>query len=251
MHPFNPTETAEAVIRWIREYFEKSGGSGPAVVGLSGGKDSTVVAALCARALGPQKVFAVLLPRGRQHDIEVAREVAAMLGIPSLTVNIAESTDALLSALQTAGMEPSPRALVNTPARIRMTALYAVAATLDGRVANTCNLSEDTVGYSTKHGDAAGDFSPLSRLTATEVKAVGRALGLPPAFTEKTPEDGLTGLSDEENLGFTYEVLDEYIRRGTCADAATREKIGRMRAAGLHKLAPMPRWEPPAPEKPD
>jgi len=244
---FAPHKVKDEIVAWIQAYFDKSGPACAAVVGISGGKDSSVVAALCAEALGADRVVGVLMPQGQQHDFAVSQALVAHLGIRGVTVNIGESVDALLSALRAAGVEPSRQAVINTPARVRMAVLYAVSATVDGRVANTCNLSEDWVGYSTKFGDAAGDFSPLSDLTVTEVKAVGRALGLPEDFIEKVPEDGLSGLSDEQNLGFTYAVLDAYIREGVCEDAAVREKIDRLHRLNLHKMEEMPkyRWGPP------
>ena len=132
------------------------------------------------------------------------------------------------------------QAKVNLPPRLRMSVLYAVSQTVNGRVANTCNLSEDWVGYSTRYGDCAGDFSPLSNLTVQEVKAVGRTLGLPAMFVDKVPIDGLCGRTDEDNLGFTYAVLDRYIREGICEDQQIREKIDRMHRMNLFKLQLMP-----------
>ena len=238
----------DGVTQWIRAYFEKNGPDCPAIVGLSGGKDSSVVAALCVRALGADRVHGVLMPCGEQWDIDVSRGLVDLLGIRHSVVNIKAGVDSVFEAIRAGGLEPDRQAIVNTPARIRMATLYAVSAILGGRVANTCNLSEDWVGYATKFGDAAGDFSPLSWLTVTEVRALGRELGLPAGVVDKTPEDGLSGLSDEENLGFTYEVLDRYIREGICDDAETRARIDRLNRANLHKLRPMSCYEPPGSE---
>jgi NAD+ synthase len=116
-----------------------------------------------------------------------------------------------------------------------MTTLYGIAACVNGRVANTCNLSENFISYSTKFGDAAGDFSPLGNLTVTEVKALGYELGLPEALVVKVPTDGMCGKTDEDNFGFTYDVLDKYIRTGICEDEVVVQKIEGMRMAGLHK----------------
>ena len=240
---FDANKVKDAAVRWIRGYFEEYGEGCRAVVGLSGGKDSSVTAALCVEALGKERVFGVLMPRGEQYDIGISREVAALLGIKHYEVNIGESANALLAAVAASGLALTRPAEVNTPARIRMAALYAVSAILNGRVANTCNLSEDWVGYSTKFGDSAGDFSPLAHLTVTEVRAIGRELGLPPKIVDKTPEDGLSGLSDEENLGFTYAVLDRYIRDGVCEDAAIKEKIDKLHKQNLHKMSLMPCFE--------
>jgi NAD+ synthase len=240
---FDANKVKDAAVRWIRGYFEEYGEGCRAVVGLSGGKDSSVTAALCVEALGADRVFGVLMPRGEQYDIGISREVAALLGIKHYEINIGASADALLAAVAASGLTLTRPAEVNTPARIRMSALYAVSAILNGRVANTCNLSEDWVGYSTKFGDSAGDFSPLAHLTVTEVRAIGRELGLPPKIVDKTPEDGLSGLSDEENLGFTYAVLDKYIRENICADAAIKEKIDKLHKQNLHKMSLMPCFE--------
>jgi NAD+ synthase len=240
---FDAEKVKNAIVQWIRSYFDSSGKDQFAVVGLSGGKDSSITAALCVQAIGADRVYGVLMPQGNQWDVQVSLDLASHLGISHCVINIKETVDAFAESLANGGLSMSRQAAVNTPARIRMAVLYAVSAIVGGRVANTCNLSEDWVGYSTKFGDSAGDFSPLSRLTVTEVKAIGRALGLPPQFIDKIPEDGLTGLSDEENLGFSYELLDRYIREGICEDTAVREKIDRLHMASLHKITPMPCYE--------
>lgn len=246
----DPQKTVHDVTAWIARYFEENGPGCAAVIGLSGGKDSTVAAALCVRALGADRVVGVLMPDGRQTDIDDARAVAAHLGIRTVEVNIGATTAALRETLganeallSIAGRSTlSADTLVNLPARIRMTTLYAVAQMLPqgARVVNTCNRSEDWVGYSTKYGDAAGDFSPLSALLVHEVVALGRVLGLPESLVAKTPSDGLSGSTDEERLGFTYEMLDRYILTGECPDEAVRAKIDRLHRLNLHKLRLMP-----------
>jgi len=241
---FDAIKTRDDITRWIRAYFDGNGPGCPAIVGLSGGKDSSVVAALCVRALGVDRVHGVLMPCGEQWDIGVSLDLVGFLGIRHSVINIKAGVDSVFAAIRDGGLEPDRQAIVNTPARIRMATLYAVSAILGGRVANTCNLSEDWVGYATKFGDGAGDFSPLSRLTVSEVRAVGRELGLPAKFVDKTPEDGLSGLSDEENLGFTYDVLDRYIREGVCEDARTKDRIDSLHVSNLHKLVEMPYFEP-------
>jgi NAD+ synthase len=237
---FNAAKVKSELIEWIRGYFEKNGKDCNAVVGLSGGKDSSVTAALCVQALGADRVYGVLMPQGEQHDIGYSQELVAVLGIKYFVINIKDSVDVLLSSIKESSLSLNRQAVINIPARIRMTTLYAVSAAVNGRVANTCNLSEDWVGYATKYGDGAGDFSPLSKLTVTEVKELGRELGLASKFIEKVPEDGLSGLSDEENLGFTYAVLDRYIREGVCEDAAVKERIDGLQKINQHKLALMP-----------
>jgi len=239
---FDAKKTKDKMIDWLRDYFEKNGKDCGAVVGISGGKDSSTVAALCAQALGKEKVYGVLMPQGNQHDIDYSRELVEFLGINRLEINIKKPVDALLESIKEADFSLNRQATINIPARIRMTTLYAVSAAVNGRVANTCNLSEDYIGYATKYGDAAGDFSPLSQLTVAEVKLVARELSLPEKFIEKVPEDGLSGLSDEENIGFTYAVLDKYIREGVCEDAAIKEKIDKMHKLNLHKLELMPHY---------
>jgi len=241
---FDAVKTKDELIKWIQDYFAGNGPDCSAVIGISGGKDSSVAAALCAQALGARRVFGVLMPQGEQHDIGFSRDLVDHLGIRSVTINIKDAVDALLAEIKNSGLAANRQAVINIPARVRMTALYAVSAIENGRVVNTCNLSEDWVGYSTKFGDGAGDFSPLSQLTVAEVKAIGAELGLPLKLTEKIPEDGLSGLSDEDNLGFSYSVLDRYIREGVCEDAATKEKIDRLHKINLHKLKLMPCFHP-------
>lgn len=242
MYDFNAKEMKDRCVDWIRDFFAKNGPDCNAVVGISGGKDSSVVAALCVEALGKDRVIGVLMPCGVQADIEMARKLVSHLGIKNYEVNVEAAVNGLLNALP--DIEISTQTRTNLPPRIRMATLYAVGQSVNGRVANTCNLSEDWVGYSTRYGDAAGDFSPLSHLTVTEVKAIGREMGLPEDLVEKVPIDGLCGKTDEENLGFTYAALDQYIREGICEDAELKEKIDRMHERNLFKLELMPCFEP-------
>lgn len=240
---FDAEKTKNDIVNWIREWFRENGEGCRAVIGISGGKDSSVVAALCAEALGKDRVLGVIMPRGEQFDIDVSRALVNHLGIEGITVNVEEACNAVEKQVQEVFGEISVQTKTNIPPRVRMTMLYAVCQTVGGRVANTCNLSEDYVGYNTIFGDNAGDFSPLSRLTVQEVKAVGRALGLPSMFVDKVPIDGLQGKTDEDNLGFTYAVLDRYIRTGVCDDPADKEKIDRKHRTNLFKLKPMPTFE--------
>lgn len=245
MYTFNAQETLDRLVAWVKEYFEKNASPDTkAVIGISGGKDSSVAAAVCVKALGKDRVIGVLMPQNEQSDIAYSRLLVDTLGIQNYTINIGETVSTFMGELSK-HMEPSRQAKVNTPARIRMTTLYAVAACVNGRVVNTCNLSEDWVGYSTKFGDSAGDFSPLSDLTVTEVRLIGEALGLPNELVHKVPIDGLSGYTDEENLGFTYAELDSYIRHETDLSdkPELREKIDRMHRNNLHKLELMPKFE--------
>ena len=240
---FDALRVKNECVEWIRDFFEQNGKGCNAVVGISGGKDSSVAAALCAEALGKDRVVGVLMPCGNQHDIDMAYLLCEHLGIKSYEVNIKDTIDAINAAMPRE-LEVSTQARTNLPPRIRMSVLYAVSQSVNGRVANTCNLSEDWVGYSTRYGDAAGDFSPMCNLTVTEVKEIGRVLGLPDVLVDKVPIDGLCGKTDEENLGFTYAVLDRYIREGVIDDEATKEVIDRKHKANLFKLQLMPSFEP-------
>lgn len=244
-YEFDAAKTKDEIITWIRNYFRKNGPDCNAVIGISGGKDSSIVAALCCEALGNGRVIGVLMPQGVQDDIDVARELVAHLGIKSFEINIAETVNTLLAKGRIAGLCDSKQARVNLPARIRMATLFMVSQSMNGRVANTCNASENFVGWQTVGGDGFGQFGPLSKLTVTEVKAVGRELGLPEKFIEKAPADGLTGKTDEDNFGFTYDFLDKYIRTGEFGgDTATAAKIDRMHEANLFKDLPMPTYDP-------
>lgn len=234
------------IIQWIQDYFREQGDNVIAVIGISGGKDSSIAAALLKEALGKDRVIGVLMPNGEQPDIDDAKRLVDALGIPSVIANIGEvvkSEEALLSRVL--DEEELPYAVrTNVPPRIRMANLYGVAAKFNGRVINTCNRSEDYVGYSTKHGDSAGDVAILSEYLVCEVLAIGRVLAskgiLPLDLVEKTPSDGLCGKTDEDNFGFTYEMLDRHILTGTCGDPDVDARIQRMHGAGLHKVTPMP-----------
>ena len=238
---FDALKVKNECVEWIREFFEHNGPGCNAVVGISGGKDSSVVAALCCEALGKDRVIGVLMPCGEQKDIDMAKLLVEHLGIRHYIVNIKDAVDGLKSAIP---FELSRQSTINLPPRIRMSTLYAVSQSHNGRVANTCNLSEDWVGYSTRYGDSVGDFSPCSKLTVQEVKAVGRVLGLPEVLIEKLPSDGLTGLTDEDNLGFTYAELDRYIREGVIEDLEKKEKIDRLHRINQFKLELMPVFDP-------
>ena len=216
---FNAKEVKDACVRWIQDWFEENGKGCNAVLGISGGKDSSIAAALCVEALGRERVIGVTMPNGSFEAL--MKEVEAQLG-----------------------HEASAQTRINMAPRLRMTALYAISQSNNGRVVNTCNLSEDWVGYSTRYGDAAGDFSPLGGLTVAEVLSIGEVLGLPQELVHKAPSDGLTGLTDEDNLGFTYAVLDRYIRTGVCEDPDTKALIDRKHVMNLFKLKPIPHFEP-------
>ena len=245
---FDAKKMKDACVQWIRGWFEENGKGCSAVIGISGGKDSSIVAALCAEALGKDRVIGVLMPNGEQADIDKAQLLVDTLGIRHYIVNIKDAVDGITAAIPFA---LSNQSRINLPPRIRMATLYAVSQSHNGRVANTCNLSEDWVGYSTRYGDTAGDFSPCSHFTVDEVKQIGRELGLPAALVDKVPSDGLCGKTDEDNLGFTYAELDRYIRTGEIDDPVSRERIDRLHRINLFKLQLMPSFESGLPEKGD
>lgn len=240
---FNVEKTTNDCIDWIRDFFEKNGKGCNAVLGISGGKDSSVTAALCVRALGKDRVVGVLMPNGVQSDIDSAIKLVDHLGIRHYIINIKEAVDGVLGAMPKE-LTVTDQSRINLPPRIRMATVYAVSQSLNGRVANTCNLSEDWVGYSTRYGDSVGDFSPLSHLTVTEVKAIGHYLGLPRELVEKVPSDGLCGKTDEDNLGFTYAELDRYIRDGVIDDPEKKALIDKKHVQNLFKLELMPSFDP-------
>ena len=237
------TKAMNGCIEWIREFFEENGKGCNAVLGISGGKDSSVVAALLVEALGKDRVIGVLMPNGEQADIDMAKLLVEHLGIKYYVVNIKEAYEGIVNAFPEE-LEMSNQTKINLAPRLRMSTVYAVSQSVNGRVANTCNLSEDWVGYSTRYGDSVGDFSPCSHFTVQEVKEIGRILGLPEVLIEKAPSDGLCGKTDEDNLGFTYAVLDKYIRTGEINDEETKKLIDRKHKMNLFKLEVMPAYEP-------
>ena len=240
---FDAVKIKNECVEWIRDFFEKNGKGCNAVVGISGGKDSSVAAALCVEALGRDRVIGVLMPCGEQHDIDMAQLLVDHLGIKYYIINVKDAVDGIINSLPE-DLSITSQTVQNVPPRIRMSTLYAISQSVNGRVVNTCNLSEDWVGYSTRYGDSVGDFSPMSFLTVTEVKAIGRVLGLPDVLVDKTPIDGLCGKTDEENLGFTYAELDRYIREGIIEDVEKKEIIDRKHKANLFKLEFMPCFKP-------
>lgn len=243
----------ENITKWIRTQVPEGG---KAVLGISGGKDSTIAAALCVKALGKENVIGVLMPNGLQKDISDSYRVCNYLNIEHILVNIEDAYEDTLetisSGLATNGhkypyssVRSNNMIKTNLPARLRMATLYAVAALYpNSRVVNTCNYSEDFVGYSTKYGDAAGDFSPLGGLTVREVLAIGDALGLPYELVHKAPSDGMCGKTDEDNLGFTYDELDGFLLGESGLSPETMSKVARLHKSTRHKYVPMPVYDP-------
>ncbi len=254
MYKFNAQEAKDKCVQWIRDWFKSNGPDCNAVVGISGGIDSSVVAALCVEALGKDRVIGVTMPKGNQDDIQDSYDLIQYLGIKYTNMNIGPMVGDIYEKMSVNSLDRidkdgnkvdkewikiSKQTQINLPARIRMATLYAISQSVNGRVVNTCNLSEDWIGYSTKYGDAAGDFSPLANFTKTEVKAIAYTLGLPKHLIEKVPSDGLCGQSDEERFGFTYDVLDWYIRTGIINDITIKDKIDAMHKQNLFKLQQM------------
>ncbi|MBQ9825783.1 MAG: NAD(+) synthase [Firmicutes bacterium] len=241
---FDAKKEIKNITAWIKEWFEANGPKACAVIGISGGKDSSICAALLVKALGVDRVVGVLMPDGEQSDISDSYQLVEHLGLKHYVINIGPATTALKDTLAEQ-FELTNDTKINIPPRIRMTTLYAVAQSLPngGRVANTCNKSEDYIGYSTKYGDAAGDFAILADFTVSEVLQIGDALGIPENLVRKAPSDGLSGMTDEDKIGFTYAVLDRYILEGVCEDEETRKKIDRMHVLNLHKLKTIPGYK--------
>ena len=240
---FNAEKVKNDCVQWIRDFFEQNGPGCNAVLGISGGKDSSIAAALCVEALGADRVIGVLMPNGDQHDIDCSYKIVKHLGIKHYVVNIMDAFEGILKSIPEE-LKLTEQTVNNLPPRLRMSTVYAISQSCNGRVVNTCNLSEDWVGYSTRYGDAAGDFSPLSGLTVQEIKQIGYLLNVPKDLVEKIPIDGLCGKTDEENLGFTYAELDRYIRTGEIDDPVKKEIIDRKHKANLFKLQLMPVFNP-------
>ena len=241
-YSFNAKVECQHIIDWIREWFENNGKNWNAVIGISGGKDSTVVAALCKEALGADRVIGVLMPNGIQSDIEDAKAVVNHLGIRSIEINIEKAVNGLMEQISTF-VEVSTQTKINLPPRIRMSTLYAISQSYYGRVANTSNLSEKIVSWETRWADSVGDFSPLAKYTATEVVSIGKELGLPIYLVEKIPTDGLCGHTDEESLGVTYQEIDEYIRTGK-TNTRAQKIIDKRRIQYSFKSKPIPTYQP-------
>ena len=243
-YKFNAEKTTHELIQWIREWFEKNGTSCNAIIGISGGKDSSVVAALCVAALGKNRVIGIKMPNGYQPDEEDADSIIQHLGIRGYRIDIANAYDAIIDQVENVAIHPSNQSVINLAPRLRMSVLYCMAQSLNGRVSNNSNLSERYIGYSTRWGDSVGDFAPLANLTVQEVIAIGKVLGLPSKLIEKTPADGLSKKTDEETFGFTYDELDKYIRTGSCANENTVKQIKTKHEKNRFKLSSIPMFQP-------
>ena len=242
MSNFDVKKVTNDCVQWIKDFFEKNGKDCMAVVGISGGKDSSVVAALCVEALGKDRVIGILMSQGEQSDIEYSKMLVNFLDITRITCNIEGAVNEVLDSFEGV-VSPTPQTTTNLPARIRMATLYAISQSVNGRVANTCNLSETLLSWETRWGDAVGDFAPISDLTVEEVKAIGYELGLPNELIEKIPSDGLCGSTDEDALGFKYSVMDRYIRTGEIYDKDIKKKIDNRVEKYRFKRMPIPYYK--------
>lgn len=236
MSGFEVGKVTETLLIRIRDWFDKNGSDCNAVVGISGGKDSTVAAALCVKALGVDRVIGIMLPDGIQSDIKDSIEVCNILGIKSYTINIKPMLEESYKVLESCGITITAQCRQNIAPRERTKMIRAVCQCENGRMINTCNYSETFIGYFTIGGDGDGDFAPLEDLTKTEVVEIGHYLGLPSYLIDKVPSDGLCGKTDEDNIGFTYESLDRFIRTGTSGDKVVDELIKVKHKVNLFKL---------------
>lgn len=241
---FDSKTAANGCIQYVKDMFTANSKVHYAVIGVSGGKDSTVDAAICAKALGPDRVIGVLMPNGKQADLQDAVDVVNYLGIKYIYYNIGDIYDLMISRAESdAGMlrlaggkeVVTRQARENLPPRLRMAALRFIAQCYNGFVCNNCNASETFIGYTTIDGDNRGDFAPIKDFTVTEVIEIGRHLGIPERFLVKPPADGLCGKTDEEKIGIPYSVIDRYIRTGKCEDEDLRDNIIAMHNASAFK----------------
>jgi NAD+ synthase len=201
------------LVSWLRDWFETNGKDCNAIVGISGGKDSTVVAALCVEALGKDRVIGVLMPNGEQNDITDSYAVCRHLGIKYIEVNMQMAYSNIIMQMQSQGIKASEQTKINLGPRLRMSTLYAVSQSVNGRVIGTSNLDEYLLGFCTRWGDSVADVEPIINMHVSEVIELGLALGLPEYLVKKTPSDGLTGSSDEEKFGFTYKEFEEFYNK--------------------------------------
>ncbi len=247
MREFDVEKQTKQLIEYTREWFNKFGENSRAVLGISGGKDSSVTAAILKEALGADRVLGIIMPNGEMSDLDDAKLLVDFLEIPNEIVPITDYYNAAMATFEKAEKcEVTKDLKINLAPRLRMSTLYAFAQgqPVTTFVVNTCNASEDYVGYSTKYGDAAGDVSLLQDFTVTEVLQIGEYLGLPEQLVHKVPSDGLSGMSDEDKLGFKYAQLDEYIAdKDADIPADIKASIDKKHVANLHKLQLMPAYK--------
>lgn len=246
-HIIDSVYEREEIIKWIKNYFITNGNENTkAVIGISGGKDSTIAAALLVRALGADRVIGVLMPQGIQKDISDSHCICEALGIKTYEVNIEAACNAFYDSFcNSMDGTLNSQILTNVPARARMITLYMVAAAVGGRVCNTGNASELYVGYTTKYGDLAGDFALFKNYFVRDVLAIGASMPeIPSYLIYKKPGDGMCGENDEDNLGFSYETLDALCLDNCVPDYDIFRKIETRHKNNVHKKAidlPAPR----------
>ena len=243
MYNFDAKQTAEKLVKWLKDYFDNNGQPINAVVGCSGGKDSTVVLAALTKAIGPDRIYAILMPNGEQADIDDSYKICEYLGLKPHVCNIQDAYNGVVGSVS-GEFEPTNQMKINLAPVLRMTTLKAISQCVNGRFTCNGNASEAYIGWFTIDGDDRGSVKPLINMTVTEVIQVGEALGLPDWMIHKTPTDGLCGQTDEDKFGFTYEVLDKYIRTGEIDDLEVKAKIDDMHKRNAFKLKPMPSFEP-------
>lgn len=243
MYNFDAKQTAEKLVKWLKDYFDNNGQPINAVVGCSGGKDSTVVLAALTKAIGPDRIYAILMPNGEQADIDDSYKICEYLGLKPHVCNIQDAYNGVVGSVS-GEFEPTGQMKINLAPVLRMTTLKAISQCVNGRFTCNGNASEAYIGWFTIDGDDRGSVKPLINMTVTEVIQVGEALGLPDWMIHKTPTDGLCGQTDEDKFGFTYEVLDKYIRTGEIDDLEIKAKIDDMHKRNAFKLKPMPSFEP-------
>jgi NAD+ synthase len=233
----------DELVQWLRDYFDNDGDPINVVVGCSGGKDSSVVLAALVEAIGANRVYAVLMPNGVQSDIEDSYKICEFLGLKPHLCNIEKGYNGILESVSNE-FEPSNQAKINLAPVVRMATLKVISQSINGRFTCNGNMSELYLGWFTIDGDDRGSVKPLANLTATEVVAVGKELGLPDWVVDKTPSDGLCGQTDEQKFGFSYKVLDNYIRTGGIDDEQIKMKIDDMHRKNMFKLEPIPMFDP-------
>lgn len=240
MYNFDAKKVKEELVKWLRDYFNNNGQPINAVVGCSGGKDSTVVLAALKEAIGSERIYAVLMPNGKQADIDDSYKVCEYLGLTPYVCNIQDAYNGILNSISAEFPIISEQTKTNLAPVLRMATLKAISQSVNGRFTCNGNASEAYIGWFTIDGDDRGSIKPLINLTVTEVIAIGKELGLPEWMINKTPADGLCGQTDEDKFGFSYKVLDNYIRTGEIKDEKIKEKIDEMHNRNLFKLNPMP-----------
>ncbi|WP_027339252.1 NAD+ synthase [Halonatronum saccharophilum] len=234
-------KVTEQLVLWIRDKINEAGCDG-AVVGLSGGVDSSVTALLCKRAV-PDKTLGVIMPcRSNPQDKEDAQLLASAFDIEYKFINLEETYLTLLNSLGVSSEDGL--AVANIKPRLRMTTLYYYAASCNSLVVGTDNKSELKLGYFTKFGDGGIDLAPLGDLVKSEVREIAKVLGVPDKIIEKAPSAGLwDGQTDESELGISYDQVDEYILTGK-GEKKVKDVVDSLATKNEHKLKlpPIPRF---------